>query len=95
VDIKKFAVITCWEIIKHKGVVHMTRSTDELKERLKKSCGWCGRYPACTPGFKGADAAGQEPTSAHESQTARSEAESRSKLGNGVAADPRASLKVA
>lgn len=25
----------------------MTKSTDELKERLKKSCGWCGRYPAC------------------------------------------------
>lgn len=62
----------------------MTKSTDELKERMKKSCGWCGRYPAC--GTAAQTAAIVDPPSSPE---AASDAEHRLKPGSEPGLDAR------
>lgn len=51
----------------------MTKSTDLLKERLKNSCGWCGRYPPCSAALRGA-AAAADPSAPSASAGARLEA---------------------
>lgn len=68
----------------------MTRSTDELKERLKKSCGWCGRYPPCSAAAAASRPGAPEPPGAEprcHGKPDGASADAERKPG-GVTADP-------